>query len=227
MSTVLLPFVATLVLLGVVAAVVVALLQAAKRRDELAAFAQSRGWTYARSDRRWVTHFRGAPFGRGHARNAENVLTGLHEGRQMVAFDYRYDETTGTGENRSTTTYRYSVVALSLGADLPALSVSPEGFFGRLVGRITGSDIELESEDFNRAFTVTCPDRKFAFDVLHQRTMEFLLQHRQTAWRFERGMLLMAERGTHSPDQVLARLGFMTALLGHVPEFVWREAQGR
>ena len=56
---------------------------------------------------------------------------------------------------------------------------------GRLIGRLTNRDIELESEDFNRAFTVSCPDRKFASDVLHPRMMEFLLQHRALAFRFD------------------------------------------
>src|SRR5205085_3018749 len=48
---------------------------------------------------------------------------------------------------------------------LPALSVTPEGMFSRFFGRLTNSDIELESEDFNRAFRVTCPNRRFASEI--------------------------------------------------------------
>ena len=62
-----------------------------------------------------------------------------------------------------------------MGISLPPLSVDPENFLERFVGRLTGNDIDLESEEFNRAFTVGCPDRKFASDVLHPQMMEFLL----------------------------------------------------
>ena len=72
-----------------------------------------------------------------------------------------------------------------MGISLPPLSVDPENFLDRFVGRLTDNDIDLESEDFNRAFTVSCPDRKFASDVLHPQMMEFLLEHRQVGWRFE------------------------------------------
>jgi hypothetical protein len=37
-----------------------------------------------------------------------------------------------------------------MGVPMPPLSVDPENFLDRFVGRITGQDIDLESEDFNR-----------------------------------------------------------------------------
>ena len=41
-----------------------------------------------------------------------------------------------------------------MGVPLPSLTVDPEGFFDRVVGRLTGGDIDLESEEFNRASPV-------------------------------------------------------------------------
>lgn len=224
MSSDLAPFVILIVV--VVAAVAgFGLLQARKRREELAAFAAQQGWTHTPRDNSWTRRFSGPPFGRGDARRATNVLQGEHDGRPMVAFDYSYQVTTGSGDNRSTTTYHHSVIGLGVGTRLPALSVTPEGFFGRLVGRLTNRDIELESEDFNRAFTVTCPDRKFAFDVLHPRTMELLLQTPDIAWRFEADTLLAVSSGKHSPAEVLRVLGVLDAVLDGIPEFVWREVR--
>ncbi|MDP9823148.1 hypothetical protein J2S59_002957 [Nocardioides massiliensis] len=104
--------------------------------------------------------------------------------------------------------------------------MTPENFFGRFVGRITNRDIELESEDFNRAFTVTCPDPKFAYDVLHPRTMELLLRSRDLAWRFEGDTLLAVSSGKHSPAEVTRVLGVLDAVLDGIPEFVWREVRG-
>ena len=37
-------------------------------------------------------------------------------------------------------------------------------------------DIDFESDEFSRKFYVQSSDRKFAYDVLHPRMMEFLLQ---------------------------------------------------
>ena len=82
---------------------------------------------------------------------------------------------------------------------MPPLRVDPEDFLDRFVGRITGNDIDLESEEFNRAFTVSCPDRKFASDVLHPQMMEFLLQHRQLGWRFEQDSMLVVARRAARP----------------------------
>ena len=110
----------------------------------------------------------------------------------------------------------------------PADASTPESFLDRFVGRLTNSDIELESEDFNRAFTVTCPDRKFASDVLHPRMMEFLLQHRDLGWRFEQRLDAGDRRSGRrdiAADRCHARAS-STRSSTRCPEFVWRELRG-
>lgn len=206
-------------------------LSAKKRREGFAALAAQRGWTYTQSDDRWTEAFSGSPFGQGHGRHADNVLTGQYDGRGFVAFDYVYHTTeTSTDSNGHTSTHeeshRFGVVALDVGASFPPLQVSPEGMFGRLIGRLTNRDIELESEDFNRAFTVTCPDRKFASDVLHPRMMEYLLAHRESDFRFEGSWLLSVETGQSRIEEVEPRLRVIDGVLDNVPEFVWREVRG-
>ncbi len=214
-------FLAFVVLVGVVGYV-----QAKRRREALQAHAATRGWTWIPSDDALVDRFAGRPFGVGSSRRTSNVLTGTHDGRPMLAFDYRYTTSSGTGKDRSTTTHVHSVVALNLGASLPALAVEPEGMFGRLIGRLTERDIELESEDFNRAFTVTCPSRKFASDVLHPQLMELLLRHPDFAWRFERDSMLVVATGEQSVEEIDARLALMDQIIDAVPEFVWSEVKG-
>src|SRR5665809_28454 len=173
--------IAVLVVVLFIVIAVMSAIAAQKRRAGIAALAAQRGWTYAERDDRWCDAFQDSPFGTGHNRKATNVLTGQFDGRPFVSFDYVYytTETSTDSEGRTTTrevSHPYGVAGLDMGAAFPALEVTPEGMFGRLVGRLTNTDIELESEDFNRAFTVNCPDRKFASDVLHPRMMELLLQ---------------------------------------------------
>jgi hypothetical protein len=207
--------------------VVVGAIQAKKRREAMAAYATSRGWRYAASDGSLVDRFQGTPFGQGQSRAASNVIYGEHDGRPMVAFDYRYTTTSGTGKDRKTTTHIWSVLALSMGVAMPDLSVEPEGVFGRIIGRLTNTDIEMESEDFNRAFTVRSPNRKFAFDVLHPQMIEMLMQWPELGWRFERDSMLVVRNGSHSIAEVDAKLLVMDAIIDKVPEFVWKEVRGQ
>jgi hypothetical protein len=196
-----------------------------KRIAELQAYAARRGWHYTERDDSWHRTFHGSPFDSGHDRQSTKVLTGTHDGRQAAVFDFVYHTTetsTDANGNRHSReeAHRFNVVALALGAATPGLSVSPEGAFGRLLGRMFNSDIELESDEFNRAFTVNADDRKFAFDVLHPRMMELLLQHRDTAWRIDQGWLLVVERGTYEIPDVELRLDFADRLLDELPDFV-------
>jgi hypothetical protein len=224
-------FLVVIFAVGVCVVVLIAVLghlAAKKRREEFAAFAASKGWTYVQRDDRWCSRFDGHPFGTGQDRTAQNIVTGRYDGRPFEAFDYSYVTTsTSTDANGNTTTHRtthaFSVVAIDTGVALPRLEVAPEHWFGRMVGRLTNRDIELESEDFNRAFTVTCPDRKFASDVLHPQMMQFLLGNRDLGWRFQGGALLAIHGGPHSLLELEARLATIDGILDRVPEFVWRE----
>lgn len=202
-----------------------------KRREDLAALAAQRGWEYAERDDRWTGAFDGAPFGTGHDRRATNVLTGQYDGRPFVSFDYVYytTERSTDSEGRTTTrevAHRFGVTGLDMGAAFPALRVVPEGMVGRFFGRLTNRDIELESEDFNRAFTVTCPDRKFASDILHPRMMELLLQHPEAAFRLDGRWILDVEDGTVPLEAIEPRLARVDAIVDQVPDFVWKEVRG-
>lgn len=210
----------------IIAIAVYGFVQAAKRRDAMMAYAASRGWRYEQAQPLLVDRFDGPPFGIGSDRRASNAVYGQHDGRDFVSFDYQYETTSGSGEDRRTTTHHFSVLGLSMGVSLPSLRVDPENFLERFVGRVTNSDIDLELEDFNRAFTVTCPDRKFASDVLHPQMMEFLLQHREVGWRFERDSMLMVSGSQRTPEEIDATLALMDQIGDKIPDFVWRQVRG-
>jgi len=210
-----------------VVAVVFSYLAAKKRREELAAFAASRGWRYEVEQPLLVDRFGGPPFGLGFGRRAYNVLYGSHDGRDLVSFDYEYKTRTSDGKQTTTHVHRFSVLGLSMGLVMPPMSVDPENFLDRFVGRLSGNDIDLESEEFNRAFTVSCPDRKFASDVLHPQMMEYLLQHRQLGWRFESDSMLVIATGARTPAQIDATIAVMDGITDRVPEFVWLRLKGQ
>ena len=85
----------------------------------------------------------------------------------------------------------------------------------------------MESEDFNRAFTVRCPNRKFAFDVLHPQMIELLMHWPELGWRFERDSMLVVRNGSHSIQEVDAKIQVMDAIIDRIPEFVWKAVRGQ
>ena len=212
--------------LGVVVLVVVlGFLAEKKRREMLQRVAASRGWRYTRRDDAWADYFDGSPFGRGHNRQAHNILTGTHDGRDFVGFDYLYHTTETSTDAQGRTSSRevshwFSVLALRTADGFPPLEVSPEGFFGRAIGKLTNRDIQLESEEFNRAFSVVSSDRRFAYDILHPRLMEQLLLTRDVGWKIQQGWILAVEPGRHDVTDIDRRLGVIDGVLDAVPDFV-------
>ncbi len=176
------PFLVILVVAVAAASVWLGSLARKKRRQELGALADRLGWTFdPDSD---VTlddqYLQFGCFSRGHSRAGYNTLRG---GRQIAgktfevqAGDYTYKVTSSDGKTTSTQTYRFSYAIIRVPwLGVPDLLVRREGILDKVKSAMGFDDIDFESEEFSRKFWVTCPDKKFAYDVIHPRMMEFLL----------------------------------------------------
>jgi hypothetical protein len=182
-------------------------------------WAAENGWELHVPDPALTRRWRGEPFGEGRARRATEVLTGLFQGRSAVSFTYSW--TTGSG--KEATTHQAHVVVLLLHTSLPTLQLTPEGLGARLAKVFGGQDIQLESEDFNRAWRVESGDLRFAHDVLHPRTMARLLEpgFSRRFLRIEGDAVLTWTGGRTVPDNVLPQLGRLAVLADGIPDFVW------
>lgn len=239
-------FVGIFVVLAV-GVLVAGVLAAKRRREQLeqrAAWAAERGWRFESDAPSLVDAWAGEPFGRGLRRRAQGHVTGTYRGVPFSAFEYRYEtESTSTdSEGRTSTTrhvHRFDVAVLRLGARLPDLELAPETAFSRVVDAVTGRDIALEWERFNRSYRLTCADRKLAMDLFSPRTMEHLLTHGPVRLRITRGDALVwrptrAETvvpwGPGDPAVPLesssAPLDVALTLLRGVPDFVWQDRGG-
>ncbi len=90
----------------------------------------------------------------------------------MTCLDWQF--VTGSGKNRQT--HRHAVVIVETGLPVIPLEIRREHLLDK-VGEFLGhDDIDFESAEFSRTFHVTAADRKWAYDVIHTRTMEYLLQ---------------------------------------------------
>jgi hypothetical protein len=207
-----------------------------KRRQALAAYAASNGWSFVDEDDALCSRWRGSPFGTGDRRRARNVLSGTSGGRAFVGFDYQYDTESSSGvgagsvmgttmNSRQRTTHHFFVVAVALPTFLPTLEVTPDTFLTRAASAVgLGGGIDLESEDFNRHFRVTARNPKFASDVLTPRTMQGLLAKAQgLSWRIEGTDVVSWGSGHLEPVGLLGRLATLRAVVDGVPDFVWRD----
>ncbi len=158
-----------------------AYLQQKKRREALAALAASLGWRFDPSrDGAHEDRYGQFPvFRQGHSRCAYNTITGKMtvDGRTMSVRmgDYRYRVTSKSGKSTTTTTHVFSYVIF----ELPFLGdqdlfIRTEGFFDRLAAFVGFDDIDFESARFSDRFHVKSSDKKFAYDIVHPRMMEFL-----------------------------------------------------
>ena len=199
-----------------------------KRRERVLAYALGRGWRYDGEDPALVDAWPGEPFGRGDNRRARSVLSGQESGREFVAFDYSYDTHTNTSKGRRTTTHRFAVCVVPLPTALGVVEVLPENVLTRAAGAVgVSSDLDLESEDFNRRYRVRARNAKLASDVLPPRTMEYLVAlpaDAVTAFRLQ-GMHLIAWRdGRLEPADVVRTCAILDRVVDGIPSFVWRDA---
>lgn len=152
--------------------------QQEKRRKELLAWAQSKGLQfYPARDYGMDSRFPELKTLRqGENRYAYNIMQGRYTDRDMVAFDYHYETHSRDSKGRRQTHhYHFSTLILESGLPLKPLFIRPEGFFDKITEFFGADDIDFESAEFSRKFYVKADDRKWAYDVIHTRTMEFLL----------------------------------------------------
>lgn len=199
-------------------------LASVKRRDALAALADRLGLRFdARRDRRHddeYSHFE--VFRQGHSRAAYNTIWGTLDiaGRECLIKTGDFTYTVNHG--KSSTTYNLSYLILHLPFDaVPDLLIRREGVFDRLAGAFGFPDINFESSEFSRRFHVRSRDRKFAYDVVAPRMMEFLLATDPRVIDIERGRLCLTD-GTRrwTPEEFEARIRWVGEFLLRWPDHV-------
>jgi hypothetical protein len=140
-------------------------------------FAAQHGLQYSRQDPYSLDECYGfALFRKGDGRGCENVLTGVWEGLPIREADYwYYDETSDGRGGRSRSYHYFSVIVAELPCDVPHVSIERENLLTRFADHLGFTDIQFESEEFNRMFRVAANDREFAFKLVDARMMQWLL----------------------------------------------------
>jgi len=228
------PFIIVAVIIIVGIAIYLGHLAAKKRREALVKLAGALELTYSAGDPFGLPGRLGhiGTFSRGHDREAKNVIHGEYRGREVTAFDFKYTTTETSTNSKGRTTTRevdhwFSSLVHPLECRFPRLMIRPEGFFDKIGDLLGLDDIDFESDEFSRRFRVTSEDRKFAYDVCHVRTMEWLLSNR--GWHVEMvgGYFVLTQGGKWKPERFHAAMSFTSDFFEMIPDFVWREYRER
>jgi hypothetical protein len=204
---------------------------AERRRREMVALAVRRGLTFTSSFNYTLANnvpgFR--PMHTGQDSYAYNIIKGTLSGRSIYAFDYHYQILTTVDRDGQEHAYHYSfsaVIACS-NVTLKPLVIRPVGFLDKLGEAAGFEEIEFESAEFSRRYHVTSPDRRWAYDVLHPRAIELLLQGPPLSIEFSYDNVI-AYRGLGnklSIDEIDGAIDVVGGILDRLPDYLVRQQE--
>ena len=146
---------------------------------------------------------------------------GHNDGLPLEAFVHRwktqrtetYTDSEGNTQTRTVTEHHAETVCVvNLPFAFPLISVG--GGWG-------GQRVRFESEEFNDRFKVKTNSPKFTYDVIHPRTMEFMMAAQPPDFRIE-DQLMRFSVGSHDTLMIGFCADFAHEFFGRVPSFVWK-----
>jgi hypothetical protein len=197
---------------------------AKRRRLALASFATAHRLSFDWEKFSLADRFADFPcLAQGDNRYAFNRMQGVWRGREMQAFDYHYETHSSNGKNQTTEIHHFSAVILGSDVPLKKLELRPENFLDKIGAFFGHHDIELESAEFNRRFHVAADDKRWAFDVLHARAMQMLLDSPAFSLRFGRDAAIVWRPSTFKPEVFAQAADTLTALLDSLPDWLRKQ----
>lgn len=193
----------------------------AQRREQLIAWAHGKGLDFdASRDGGMADRFDNFKcLQHGCERYAYNRMEGEWAGRPITAFDYHY--ATGVDDDRSH--FHFSAVIITSAVPLEPLCICREGFLDKLTEFLGFEDIDFESAEFNRKFRVRSPFKRWAYDVVHTRTMEHLLSGPDVGIQLDFMYIIAWGRCLFTPTEFAAAADLIGGILDRLPEYVVKQ----
>lgn len=166
-------------------------------------------------------------FQRGHSRYAYNIMEGSYQDHPLTAFDYHYAVTTQTKNGPRTTHYHFSAALFNVDFLLTSLFIRPENFFDKIGEFIGLDDIDFESAEFSKKFYVKSSDKKFAYDVIHQKMMEYLLVRGKYNIEFSGYRILIYQNHLWEPGDFQKVFDFGAEFIKLFPEYLVKQLKER
>ncbi len=179
-------------------------------------------------------------FRRGFDRYSYNTMRGTVELEGAIVecntgdFTYktreRYTTTDSKGRTRTRTRivkHHFSYFILELPyIRMPDMLIRREGLFDKIAAAFGKNDIDFESSEFSRKYYVKCDNRKFAYDIINQRMIEFLLETKPGLVDIERSRICLTDGYSTWPEERFeGSLGWTLKFLEHWPDFVIKDLE--
>lgn len=209
-----------IILIGIAVAIY-AIYSNLKRQKEWQQFAANHGFLYSKYDTMSIPDYYSDYhlFREGHSRKAYNICQGMEKDIKILAFDYKY--TTGSGKNQQT--HYCSPLIIESNLVFKPLIIRPENLFDKIGAAVGFDDIDFESSEFSKKYYVKCPDKKFAYDIIHARMMEFLLECRNMNLEAQGDTILFHQGKTLSISEMELLLMAAHKFIELTPDYVRNE----
>ncbi|MCJ7832526.1 MAG: DUF3137 domain-containing protein [Actinobacteria bacterium] len=194
--------------------------QARHRRNK--AFAEANGWSYIPRDDALIKVFATPPFGLGNRRKVTDAMRGDYRGHEALVFGYQYTTHSSDQHGGSSKTHHHRVCVVKIPGSMPLVRLIPESVFSRIATALGGTDVEVESEEFNRLWKVWSRDERAAHAILTPRMIERLLARDAVGQplAFEPGFLMTYEKGKLDLPSSPIPLDLLGEIADLVPEFL-------
>jgi hypothetical protein len=228
-SLAILLFVVVVVIIGLLA--VYSYRQQQQRLAELLSLAERLRWhfsseyDYSYDDR--FSQF--SIFCQGSARYAYNTLAGgIRIGQETWPArmgDFHYQTTSTNGKQTQTHHHHFSYLLIDLPYPaVPDLRIRREGIFDALASAFGFDDIDFESAEFSKRFSVKSSNKRFAYDVIDPRMMEFLLSEDPPAIQIDEGCCCLSDgASTWSAAEFEQRAAWAVKFFDHWPRHLVAE----
>jgi hypothetical protein len=216
--------------IGVVVIIVLAIFgaqQEKKRKEALKQWAQSRGYRFRETRdpdmRHRFPNFKCLDLG-DRDKYAYNIIDGASGDRRLLMFDYHYESRSTDKDGKTEYTSHYlTVLIVTPPYPLKPLVIRSEGLFDKIGGFFGYDDIDFESAEFSRRFHASAPDRRWAYDVLHNRAIEHLMTAPKHQIQFDHACGSTYKSGTATPHDYQQLLQTLDGLFVHMPEYVVKQ----
>jgi hypothetical protein len=217
-----------LLIAAIVAVAVVAVALSAyfyyQREAAFARVATSLGLRFSERDQSSVRQLDFPLFHEGLGTESGNLVSGTLQGTPVAAFDFAYWTEWRDAKGIAHRQYhRFLCGVTDIAAACPALIIEHRGLVGRMAGALGLGGIQFESDDFDKAYRVTCNDRRFASALVDPAMIAWLLDAPSPVVFQTVGDHLLAASTDRRPETIPSLLHALLDFRAHVPAIVSRE----
>jgi hypothetical protein len=114
---------------------------------------------------------------------------------------------------------------LAIRSPLPIkpLYLRPENIFDRVTDFFGLDDIDFESAEFSRKFFVKAPEKRWAYDVIHQQMMSYLLEQPRFHVQFDTEHIMAWRNRRFKEEDFDQAFALIQGMLSRLPEYVRRQ----